>query len=134
MFNYDPDFEIIFQKDLKRSRSFNIKLLKSYPKIYYNLLAKYQLDKNISIRVNSAKKEILEEEWDAILEKTSVKKRNNQTMKSKKFKKRKKKPNPRTTKSLFIDEYKNIKSEVNENDDEIEQIKDEIKRKKIKKN
>ena len=133
MFNYDPDFEIIFQKDLKRSRSFNIKLLKSYPKIYYNLLAKYQLDKNISIRVNSAKKEILEEEWDAILEKTSVVKRNKQTMKTKKFKKRKKKPNPRTTKSLFIDEYKNIKSVVNENDDEIEQIKDEIKRKKLKK-
>ena len=84
------------------------------------------------VRSNSAKKEIVEDDWRKYLLKTSINKRK-QTMRKSKFTKRKKKTIKISKQSFFVDEYKNVKNVIDEQDEEIETIKNEIKRKKLKK-
>ncbi len=134
-FSLDADFKIIFEKSRKRSRSFNIKILKSYPKLYHNLLFNIIQDKESSLsRAHTPKKDLMEDEWEKYLMKTSINKRRIINVKTSKFVKRKKKAIRNAKKTLFIDEYKNIKNIIiQEKDEEIENIKDEIKRNKLKK-
>ena len=85
------------------------------------------------IRSNSAKKEIIEDDWRKYLSKTTIHRRNKQNEK-KKTKSTKRKKKTRIIKNaFFVDEYNNIKNELDEQDDEIERIKKEIIRKKKKK-
>ena len=133
-FSLDADFKIIFEKSRKRSRSFNIKMLKSYPKLYHNLLFNLLQEKESSLsRAHTPKKDLLEDEWEKYLMKTSINRRKIIDAKTSKFVKRTKKTIRNAKKTLFIDEYKNVKNVIQEKDEEIENIKDEIKRNKLKK-
>ena len=132
-FSLDPDLEIIFEKQRKRSRSFNIKMMRSYPKLYHNLLFNFLQNQESLSRAHTPKKDLLEDEWEKYLMKTSNKRRNLFNVRVSKFVKRKRKPNKNARKSLFVDEYKDVKNKVKENDGEIDNIKDEIKRNKLKK-
>ena len=133
VFKLDEDLDIIFQKGKKRSRSFNIKKLQSYPKIYHNLLFNAFNERDSHGRANSAKKEIKEDEWEMYLAKTSINRRNQKPLIVNKFKKRKRKTHRRAIKTLFVDEYKIEKNAITENDEETETIKDEIKQNKLRK-
>ena len=132
---FDKELEIIFEKSMKRSRSFNIKIMSSYPKLYHNLLFNVFQGKESLSRAHTPKKKIKEDEWQKYLMKTSIHRRNKFNFKISKFVKRKRKANKNARKSLFIDEYKLIKdkNKIEEKDEELEDIKDEIKRIKLKK-
>ena len=136
---FDAELEILFEKERKRSRSFNIKMLRSYPKLYHNLLFNVLKGKENESRAHTPKKDLQEDEWEKYLLKTSIKRSNKFDVKISKFVKRKKKANKNAKKSLFVDEYKNTKNIKNilkrkeEEDEEIENLKDEIKRNKLKK-
>ena len=132
---FDKELEIIFEKSMKRSRSFNIKIMSSYPKLYHNLLFNVFQGKESLSRAHTPKKKIKEDEWQKYLMKTSIHRRNKFNLKISKFVKRKRKANKNARKSLFIDEYKLIKdkNKIEEKDEELEDIKDEIKRIKLKK-
>ena len=131
IFDFDDDFDSIHKKGLKRSISFKIKKKKRLTKIDKNSMTKINGRLSI-VRSNSAKKEIVEDDWRKYLLKTSINKRK-QTMRKSKFTKRKKKTIKISKKSFFVDEYKNVKNVIDEQDEEIETIKNEIKRKKLKK-
>ena len=132
-FKLDEDIDIIFQKGKKRSRSFNIKKLQSYPKIYHNLLFNAFNERDLCERPNSAKKDIKEDEWEMYLAKTSINRRNQKPLIVSKFTKRKRKTNRRAKKTLFVDEYKIEKNVITEKDEDMEIIKDEIEQNKLRK-
>ena len=132
IFDFDDDSNLTTEKGIKRSRSFRVKKKKKLTRIDNDFLAKL-MGRSSIIRSNSAKKEIIEDDWRKYLSKTTIHRRNKQNEK-KKTKSTKRKKKTRIIKNaFFVDEYNNIKNELDEQDDEIERIKKEIIRKKKKK-
>ena len=136
MKKYEVDNEIdsMFQKSRKRSKSFNIKSLRMYPKIYLNLYQFNSLNnKKILHKSNSAKKKIFSYGWIMLSYKPQIKKGKLKVISPTKFKKKKKKLNKQTKNSLFAYDFKNIGNVKEDNDEEINNLKDEIQRNKLKK-
>ena len=131
IFDFEDDSDINNEKKLKRSRSSKVKKKKKLTRIDNNLLVKL-MGRNSIIRPNSAKKQILENDWYKYLLKTPNK-HNNQKEKKNKFIKKKKKTNRILKKKFFIDENKSTKDELEEKDEEIENLKNEIRRNKLRK-
>ena len=113
IFDFDDDFDTIHEKGIKHSNSFKIKKRKRLTKIDKNSMTKIRGRLSIA-RSNSAKKEIVEDDWRKYLLKTSINKRK-QTMRKSKFTKRKKKTIKISKKSFFVDEYKNVKNVIKYN-------------------
>ena len=94
MKKYEVDNEIdsMFQKSRKRSKSFNIKSLRMYPKIFLNLYQFNSLNnKKILHKSNSAKKKIFSYGWIMLSYKPQIKERKLKIISPTKFKKKKKK-------------------------------------------
>jgi len=132
IFDFDNDSDINNEKKLKRSRSSKVKKKKKLTRIDNNLLVKL-MGRNSIIRSNSAKKQILENDWYKYLLKSPINKHSNQKEKKNKFIKRKKKTNRILKKKFFIDENKSTKDELEEKDEEIENLKNEIRKNKLRK-
>ena len=125
IFDFDDDSNLTTEKGIKRSRSFRVKKKKKLTRIDNDFLAKL-MGRSSIIRSNSAKKEIIEDDWRKYLSKTTIHRRNKQNEK-KKTKSTKRKKKTRIIKNaFFVDEYNNIKNELDEQDDEIERIKKEM--------
>ena len=90
-FYFDPELEIIFERERKRSRSFNIKLLTVYPKLFHNLLYEFIKEKEKKSRAHTPKKHILEDEWEKYFMKKNQNVSKKTEIKINKFIKRKKK-------------------------------------------